>query len=264
MSARRIWGLIYRHACMYRRSWPRLAEIVYWPTLTMLIWGFTSSYIVHAHAGPRALAAGALIGGVLLWEITLRSQMGVTVGFLEEIWSRNLGHLFVSPLRPAELIGALLIVSVLRTVFGLFPATIIAYLLYYYDIFAPGLIMLVFFANLLVMGWWMALGIVSLLFRYGAGAEALAWTLAFGITPLACVYYPVASLPIWLQPFAQILPASYIFEGMRAAIAGQAPHWGQLGFAIALNIAWMLASIAVFAGEFRRARVRGALISIGE
>ena len=112
---RRIWGLIYRHICMYRRSWPRVVEIAYWPTLNMLIWGFTSSYIAHAHAGPRALAAGALIGGVLLWEITLRSQMGVTIGFLEEIWSRNLGHLFVSPLRPAELIGALLAVSAIRT-----------------------------------------------------------------------------------------------------------------------------------------------------
>jgi ABC-2 type transport system permease protein len=263
-ALRRIWGLIYRHACMYRRSWPRLVEISYWPTLNMLIWGFTSAYIAHSHANSRALAAGALIGGVLLWEIALRSQMGVTIGFLEEIWSRNLGHLFVSPLRPAELIGALLAVSAIRTLVGLLPATIIAYLLYHYDIFAPGLIMLVFFANLLIMGWWMALCIVSLLFRYGAGAEALAWTLAFGITPLACVYYPIAALPAWLQPLAQALPAAYIFEGMRAALSGLAPDWSRLGFATILNAGWMVASIAVFAAEFRRARVRGALISIGE
>lgn len=261
---RRIWGLIYRHACMYRRSWPRLVEIAYWPTLELLIWGFTTDYIIHAHAGPHVLAAGSLIGGVLLWEIVLRAQMGVTTGFLEEIWSRNLGHLFVSPLRPAELIAALLAVSILRTLFGLLPATIIAYLLYRYDVFAPGLIMLLFFANLLIMGWWLALGIVSLLFRYGAGAEALAWTLAFGITPLACVYYPIAALPVWLRPFAQALPASYIFGGLRAALAGLPPNWGQLGFAAGLNAVWMFAACAVFAGEFRRARVRGALISIGE
>jgi ABC-2 type transport system permease protein len=255
---------MYRHGCMYRRSWPRLVEIAYWPTLNMLIWGFTSAYIAHAHAAPRALAAGALIGGVLLWEITLRSQMGVTVGFLEEIWSRTLGHLFVSPLRPAELIAALLAVSALRTLVGLFPATIIAYLLYRYDIFAPGPLMLLFFANLLVMGWWMALGIVSLLFRYGAGAEALAWTLAFGITPLACVYYPVAALPFWLQPLAHALPAAYIFEGLRGALAGQPLQWGQLALATALNAGWIFLAIAVFAAEFRHARVRGALISIGE
>jgi len=263
-SLRRIYAMIYRHACMYRRSWPRLAEIAYWPTLNMLIWGFTSSYIAHAHAAPRALAAGALIGGVLLWEITLRAQLGVTIGFLEEIWSRNLGHLFVSPLRPAELVASLLVVSAIRTVIGLFPAIIIAYLLYHYDLFAPGLVMLPFFINLLFMGWWVALCIVSLLFRYGAGAEALAWTIAFGITPLACVYYPITALPAWLQPFAQALPASHIFEGMRAALAGQPPRWGQLGLASLLNLAWMAAGLAIFAGEFRRARIRGALISIGE
>lgn len=262
--SRRIWGLIYRHFCMYRRSWPRLLEIAYWPTLELLIWGFTSAYITHAHAGPRVLAAGALIGGVLLWEILLRAQMGVTMSFLEEIWSRNLGHLFVSPLRPAELIGALLIVSIIRTIIGLFPATIIAYLLYRYDIFAPGLVMLLFFANLLIMGWGIALGIVSLLFRYGAGAEALAWTLAYGIAPLACIYYPITALPVWLQPLAHAVPAAYVFEGLRAALSGLAPQWGNLALATLLNAAWMLGATALFGAEFRHARVTGALISIGE
>ncbi|WP_298284536.1 ABC transporter permease [Acidocella sp.] len=266
MSAlRRMGALVYRHACMYRRSWPRLAEIAYWPTLNMLIWGFTSSYLMRLHASPGvALAAGAMIGGVLLWEITLRAQLGVTIGFLEEIWSRNLGHLFVSPLRPAELIGALIVVSGIRAALGLFPATIIAYLLYKYDLFAPGPVMLLFFLNLLVMGWWMALCIVALLFRYGAGAEALAWTIAFGITPLACVYYPLSALPGWLQPLAQALPAAHIFAGLRAALRTGMADWGQLGAACLLNIVWFIAALAVFGAEFRRARVRGALLAIGE
>jgi ABC-2 type transport system permease protein len=256
--------MVYRHGCMYRHSWPRLVEIAYWPTLELLIWGFTSNYIANSHAGPRLLAAGGLIAGVLLWEITLRAQLGVTMSFLEEIWSRNLGHLFVSPLRPAELLAALLAVSTVRTVFGLFPATIIAYLLYSYNVFAMGPVILLFFLNLLIMGWWVALGIVSLLFRYGAGAEALAWTIAFGITPLACVYYPLTALPAWLQPFAQALPAAHIFAGMRAALGGQPTDWGQLAQAAALNALWALAAITIFAAEFRRARVRGALIAIGE
>ena len=263
-ALRRVWGLIYRHVALYRRSWPRLVEIAYWPTLNMLIWGFTSLYIAQAHSAPRAVIAGGLIGGVLLWEITLRGQMGLTLSFLEEIWSRNLGHLFVSPLRPGEMLAALLTVSAVRTTLGLLPATIIAYLLYRYNIFAPGPVMLLFFLNLLVMGWWVALGIISLLFRYGAGAEALAWTLAFGITPLACVYYPLAALPVWLQPFAQILPAAHIFEGMRAALLHHFTDWRELALAFGLNAAWTLGAIALFAAEFRRARVRGALIAIGE
>ncbi|MBU6419724.1 MAG: ABC transporter permease [Proteobacteria bacterium] len=264
-AARRIWGLVYRHVCMYRRSWPRLAEIAYWPTLELLIWGFTANFFSRdLHGNSPILAGTALIAGVLLWEIVLRAQIGVTLSFMEEIWSRNLGHLFVSPLRPAEMVLGLLAVSVIRTCIGLLPATIIAFLLYHYDLFAPGPVMVLFFLNLLVMGWWVALGIVSLLFRYGAGAEALAWTIAFGITPVACVFYPLASLPDWLQPVAQALPAAHIFEGLRALLLRGQTDWSQLATAAWLNAAWMLAGIAVFGMEFRRARIRGALISIGE
>lgn len=264
ISPGRIWAIVYRHAAVYRRSWPRLVEIAYWPTLNMLIWGFTASWFAHAGTATGVLAGGGLIAGVLLWEITLRSQLGVTFSFLEEIWSRNLGHLFVSPLRPAELLAALLAVSLARTLIGLSAATIIAYLLYTFNILDLGPVLLLFFLNLLVMGWWIALGIVSLLFRYGAGAEALAWTLAFGITPLACVYYPVTALPAWLRPAAEILPAAHIFAGMRAALLTHGTDWRQLGLAALLNLAWSALAVAVFSGEFRAARVRGALISIGE
>lgn len=267
-SARRIWGLVYRHLAVYRRSWPRLVEIAYWPTLELLIWGFTAGFF--ADAGGRGtvnaglLAGGALIAGVLLWEVMLRGQIGVCFTFLEEIWSRNLGHVFVSPLRPAEMIGALLCVSLLRTVAGLLPATILAYALYGFNVFGLGWVLLLFFGNLLFMGWWVALLVVALLFRYGAGAEALAWTIAFGITPVACVFYPVAALPGWLRPVAEALPAAHIFEGMRAALLGRGIAWGELGWAVLLNGGWMLLAIAVFGAQFRQARRRGALISIGE
>jgi ABC-2 type transport system permease protein len=256
--------MVYRHLAIYRRSWPRLVEIAYWPTLNLLIWGFTASFIAHAHLPNGVLASAALIAGVLLWEITLRGQLGVTFTFLEEIWSRNLGHLFVSPLRPAELVASLLAVSTLRTLAGLLPATIIAYGLYRYDILELGPVLLLFFVNLLFMGWWIALGIVSLLFRYGAGAEALAWTIAFGITPVACVYYPVSALPAWLQPVAWVLPAAHVFTGMRDALLHGATDWRQMADAAGLNLVWMAFAIAMFRGEFRAARIRGALIAIGE
>jgi ABC-2 type transport system permease protein len=263
-SARRIYGLVYRHLALYRRSWPRLVEISYWPTLELLIWGFTANFFAHSHANPGVLAGGALIAGVLLWEVTLRGQLGVTFTFLEEIWSRNLGHVFVSPLRPAEMIGSLLVVSILRTVIGLLPATILAYLLYHFNIFALGPVLVLFFVNLLFMGWWVALLIVALLFRYGAGAEALAWTIAFGITPVACVFYPVSALPGWLQPVALALPAAHIFEGMRAALLTGSSAWREFAAAAVLNAGWMAVAIAIFAAQFRAARIRGALISIGE
>src|SRR5271168_1295619 len=86
-SARRIWGMMYRHLALYRRSWPRLLELAYWPVLQMCIWGFTASFLAARMGSAAALAGATLLGGVLLWEVALRSQMGVAISFLEEMWS---------------------------------------------------------------------------------------------------------------------------------------------------------------------------------
>lgn len=265
LSARRVWGLMYRHLALYRHSWPRLLELMYWPVLQMCIWGFTASFLVGrgSTGSSVAIAAGALLGGVLLWEVALRSQMGVAISFLEELWSRNLGHLFVSPIRPSEMLAALVGVSILRMLTGVLPAILIAFLLYAFNLFAMGPIVVLFFANLMVMGWWVALGVVSLILRHGAGAEALAWSVLFGLTPISAVFYPVSVLPAVLQPVALALPSAHVFEGMRAALQG-AVRWDHLAWAFGLNALWMAAGLWLFTAQFRQARLRGALLNIGE
>ncbi len=260
---RRMWAIIDRHLCLYRHSWPRLLELVYWPTLQMCIWGFTTTYLVQGGTGSAAVLGGALLGGVLLWEVTLRSQMGVAITFLEELWSRNLGHIFVSPIRPWELLGAQLAVSLARTLFGVLPAAALAWGLYGFDVFAMGPVLVLFFANLMVMGWWIALGVVSLILRHGLGAEVLAWSVTFGLAPLSAVFYPVGVLPAAVRPVALALPSTHVFEGMRAALAGTI-RWDHLAAAAALNVAWALAAAALFAWQFRRVRERGALLTLGE
>ena len=262
--ARRIWGLLYRHLALYRGSWPRLVELIYWPVLQMCIWGFTARFIATRMSTPMAIAAGVLVGGVLLWEVALRSQMGVAVSFLEELWSRNLGHVFVSPLRPTEMVAGLILVSMLRMLSGVIPAIGLAYLLTAFNLFALGPILVLFFANLMIMGWWVALGVVSLILRHGAGAETLAWAVLFGLTPLSAVFYPVSVLPAAIQPVALALPSTHVFEGMRAVLLHGGVLWGEMAWAIGLNVVWLAAAIALFASQFRAARVRGALLSIGE
>ncbi|MGC8468522.1 MAG: ABC transporter permease [Acetobacteraceae bacterium] len=263
-ALRRVWGLLYRHLALYRGSWPRLVELCYWPILQMSIWGFTASFLSARMHGVVGVSAGLLLAGVLLWEVALRSQMGVAVSFLEEIWSRNLGHVFVSPLRPAELVAALLGVAMARMLIGVGAAAVLAWFLYAFNILAMGPVLVFFFANLVLMGWWVALAVVSLILRHGAGAEALAWSVLFGLTPLSAVFYPVSVLPGWLQPVALALPSAHVFEGMRAALLHHSFAWGELAWAGGLNLVWMAGAIWLFARQFRAARVRGALLSIGE
>ena len=271
-APRRVWGLVYRHLALYRRSWPRVLELMYWPVLQMLVWGFVTSYVGGAGglgaaggvAGAAGVAAGVLLGGVLLWEVALRSQMGFSISFLEEIWSRNLGHIFVSPLRPRELVAGLACMSVVRVVVGVLPAVLLAWALYRFGLFSMGPVVVAFLAALLMMGWAVAFGVVSLILRYGAGAEALAWSVLFGLTPFAAVFYPVAVLPAWLQPVSLSLPAAHVFEGMRAALLDGRVAWDHLAAAFALDAFWLAVMAWVFTRQFQSARVRGALLNIGE
>jgi ABC-2 type transport system permease protein len=261
---RRIWGLMYRHLALYRRSWPRLLELAYWPVLQMCIWGFTASFLTARMGNPAIMAGATLLGGVLLWEVTLRSQMGVSISFLEEMWSRNLGHVFVSPLRPFEMVLALVGMSIIRMLLGVIPAILLAWLFYAFNLFSVGPVLVLFFINLMIMGWAVALGVVSLILRHGAGAEPLAWAFLFGLAPFSAVFYPVSVLPAFIRPLAYALPTTHVFEGMRAALLQGVIRWDHLAAALALNMVWLAAAALLFTRQFHAARVSGALISIGE
>ncbi len=267
-SLRRIWGLMYRHLALYRRSWPRVVELMYWPVLEMVVWGMTTSYLAGLAGGatgsPLAVTAGLLLGGALLWEVTLRSQMGMTFSFMEEIWSRNLGHITVAPLRPWEFVAALVGMSMIRVSVGVAPAMLLAWLLYGFGILSVGPALPLFLAALAAMGWAVGLGVTALILRHGAGAEALAWSVVYGLTPFACVFYPVSALPGWVQPVALALPAAHVFEGMRQALAGGGIAWGHLATAFALDAFWLAAMAWQFLRQFHAARVRGALVNMGE
>ena len=263
-SLRRIWGLVYRHLALYRRSWPRLLELMYWPVLQMLVWGFVTAYLAGVQQNTASVAAGVLLGGVLLWEVALRSQMGFAITFLEEIWSRNLGHIFVSPLRPGELVAGLVAMATLRMLVGVLPAVGLAWLLYGFGLFALGPVVVLFFAALMMMGWAVALGVTAVILRHGAGAEPLAWSVLFGLTPFACVFYPLSTLPAALQWVAQAIPAAHVFEGMRAALLqGRVDLW-HLGAAFLLDAVWLGLLGRVFLAQFEAARRSGALLNIGE
>lgn len=263
-TARRIWGLMYRHLALYRRSWPRVLELMYWPVLQMVVWGFITAYLAGVQGNTASVAAGVLLGGVLLWEITLRSQMGFAISFLEEIWSRNLGHIFVSPLRPWELVAGLAAMSLLRTLAAVVPAMVLAFFLYGFGVWKLGPVLVAFVAALMAMGWSVALAVTALILRHGAGAEALAWGVMFGIAPFAAVFYPVAILPAWLQPIALCIPATHVFEGMRAVLVDGRIAWDHLAWAVVLDGVWLAAAAWIFLRQFQKARVRGALLNIGE
>jgi ABC-2 type transport system permease protein len=262
-SPRRVGALLLRYLYLLLGSWPRLLELAYWPTLQVIVWGFITQFFM-TNSSWVAQAAGVLLGAAMLWDVLFRSQLGVSVSFLEEMWSRNLGHLFVSPLRPYEFVTALTAMSLVRTVIGLAPAALIAIPLYHFSIFDLGLPLLAFFANLMVTGWIIGIAVSGLILRYGLGAETFAWVAVFAISPISAVYYPVHVLPSWLQFVANALPPAHVFEGMRALMFEHVFRVDYFLTAAALNAVYLVGAGGVFLLAFARARQLGKLMQVGE
>jgi ABC-2 type transport system permease protein len=262
-TLRRIYAMLLRHLYILRGSLPRLLELAYWPTMQMIIWGFMSTFLA-TNSSWVAQAGGVLLAAVLLWDVLFRGQLGLSLSFMEEMWSRNLGHLFVSPLRPGELVASMMAMSFIRTLIGVGPAALLCILFYDYSVFSLGLPLIAFFANLIVLGWALGLLVVALLLRFGLGAENLAWFIGFMMAPISAVYYPVTTLPGWLQAVAWSLPATYVFEGMRAVLFEHRFRFDLLAGAVALNLLYLSISFALFMAAFQSARRRGTLLQVGE
>jgi ABC-2 type transport system permease protein len=262
-SPARVWAMLLRYLYILRSSWPRTIELLYWPTLQMMIWGFMSQFL-RGNSSYIAQAFGVLLGAVMLWDLLFRSQLGLTMSFLEEMWSRNLGQLFVTPLRPYEWLISLLAMSVIRVTIGVVPAALLAIPLYHFSIFDMGLPLVAFIALLLAMGWSLGLAICGGILRHGLGAEGLAWTVIFAIAPFSCVYYPVSILPAWLQPVAWALPSTYVFEGMRGILFKHAFRTDFFFSAAGLDLLYLIIGATIFSLAFRDARRRGALLQMGE
>jgi ABC-2 type transport system permease protein len=263
MFLSRLYAMVLRYLYLMRSSWPRLVELIYWPTVQMVMWGFTNQFLAQ-QSHWVAQAAGIFIAAVLLWDVLFRAQLGVSVVFFEEMYSRNLGHLFVSPLRPYELVSALLLISLLRTLVGVGAAAALAYVFYRYSVFALGLPLLAFLVNLMVMGWSIGLAVVAMVLRYGLGAEGLAWAVIFAIMPLCGVFYPLSVLPDWLLPVSLSLPASHVFEGMRAVMIDHVFRTDLFYHAVLLNVVYLALGLALFLYAFRVARRRNLLLQVGE
>ncbi|MDC7786079.1 ABC transporter permease [Rhodoplanes sp. TEM] len=263
ISGRRIAALVERYWYLLRSSWPRLLDLVYWPAVQMLMWGFLQTYVSQTD-GALARAGGTFIGAVLLWDILFRGQLGFSISFLEEMWSRNLANLMMSPLRPIEFVIALMIMSIVRLSIGLVPVTLLAIAFFGFNLWGLGLALAAFFVNLMLTAWAVGIFVSGILLRNGLGAENLAWTIMFLMLPLACVYYPVAVLPPWLQTIAWMLPPTYVFEGMRALMIDHVFRADLMAWALGLNLVLFAGGTIGFLALLKSARRQGSLLQTGE
>jgi ABC-2 type transport system permease protein len=256
MNFYRIYAIILRHIYIVPHNLNKVADLFYWPTLDLLLWGITSLFIKSLEPGLGSFVV-MIVAGIIFWQIIWRGQIEITVNVLEEFWNQNLINLFITPLKFREWIAALMTIGFAKTLLELIFSMSLAFFLYQVNILQYGLKLIPFIALLLMSGWWIGMLVGSLILRFGTKLENLAWSVASAFSPFSAVYYPVTILPLWAQKIAWCLPTTYVFEGMRKVINQGTVDKNYLMISLGLNIFYLVIAIAVMNYNFRKALKNG-------
>ncbi|MDA8059639.1 MAG: ABC transporter permease [Nitrospiraceae bacterium] len=261
-AIRPMMGVMLRQFYLYRRSLPRWMEIFYWPLLDLLVWGFLTLYLKQGSL-IASHAVYSLLGALLLWDMLYRSQQSISMVFLEEIWSKNLYHLLVSPLTPYHVIFGAILTGIMKVSLSSGLAIFLAYQFFSFSFFSIGISLVPFVMALLFMGWALGILTTALILRFGQEAEVLAWGVIFLFQPVSAVFNPVSVLPVTFRDIAMFVPASHVFEGMRQVVNGGPFPGQQLMVAFFLDGCYLLIALGIFGWVMARARREGFSLKLG-
>ena len=263
MNLNKMYGLFLRHFYLIKSSLPRILDLIYWPTIQIILWGFISKFFsMYSEYYNNTL--GVILTCAILYDILFRSSISFNMLFLEEIWSRNFTNLFIAPLKLKEIIVSLIFTALIRTLIGLVPAILLTSPLFGISVFELGFPLLLLFLSLYIFGITLGLFVSAGLIRYGPSFENIAWSSLFLLAPLGCIYYPIEILPNFFQTIAKGLPLVYIFDETRNILINGFINYENLKHAYLLNLLYLIIGMILFYLSFLRARVKGTLINMGE
>ena len=263
MSWNKIFALSLRHIYLIKGSFPRILDLIYWPTIQIFLWGFISKFFT-LNSSYFENTVGIILSAAILYDFLFRSSISYNMMFLEEIWSRNFTNLFIAPIKISEIISALTFTAIFRTLIGLIPAALLAIPLFGVSIFKIGIPLILLLTTLYIFGVTLGLLVTSGLVRFGPSFENIAWASLFFLAPLGCIYYPIDILPEWLQIIAKLLPLVHIFEEMRNILIHDILNYSQIFKAIIISLIYFIFGIVIFYLSYEGAKNRGTLINMGE
>ncbi|RPG95960.1 MAG: ABC transporter permease [Candidatus Pelagibacter sp. TMED286] len=263
MNLNKIYALSLRHVYLIKGSFPRILDLIYWPTIQIFLWGFISKFFT-LNSTYYENTVGVILSAAILYDFLFRSSISYNMMFLEEIWSRNFTNLFIAPIKIGEIIAALTFTAIFRTLIGLVPAACLAIPLFGVSIFKIGIPLIFLLTSLYIFGVTLGLLVTSGLIRFGPSFENIAWASLFFLAPLGCIYYPIEILPEWLQMIAKLLPLVHLFEEMRSILIDNLVNYSAVIKACLISLVYFFLGIIVFYLSYYGAKERGTLINMGE
>jgi ABC-2 type transport system permease protein len=257
-SFTRASAIMQRQFFLMRESLSRVLPLFVWVGIDVVLWGFITKYLNSVTSSGFSFVP-TLLGAVLLWDFLIRVMQGITTAFLEDVWSRNFLNLFATPLTVGEYIAGLVMTTIATSSVGLIIMLLLATSLFGFSFFSYGVMLIPFLLVLFSTG--IALGIFgsAIVLRLGPAAEWFIWPIPALLSPFAGVFYPLSTLPRWMQVAAHGLPPSYVFEGMRKVVLHGTVSKGALEIGAGLSIIYIFLACAFFTQTYRKALTSGLI-----
>jgi len=254
-----ISAVILRQLLLFKQSPIRLISLLYSPLFELLIWIFITKYL-HTIPGNAFSLTTLFLSAAIFWSFFSRIQQGFCASFVEDLRSRNLLNLYASPLDLREYLAGLVGVNILTGIFSLFVTAFAALFLCAYNILQFEWALLPFLLTLFLFGWSIGIFTIALVLRFGSSMEILIWSAPTIILPLSGVFYPIKTLPAFLQPIAYALPTTHTFEGMRQIVLqGRAEPISFIASLI-LSVCCFILSVVIFT-HCHKATIKFGLLS---
>jgi ABC-2 type transport system permease protein len=243
-----------------RASWEVLFDIFIFTLANIVLFGFIANYLARGSSGSSKLQIESLVIAVVFWEVLRINQYSTSVSSMWNVWSHNLSNMFIAPIKVTEYLAAHIIMATVKSMFILITSTLLVRYVFHISLLSLGLGPLLFaYLNMVIFATAIGLILIGLVFQFGTKVQALTWGTIFMLQPFCAVYFPVSVLPVFLQPIAYFLPATYFFEWLRDLHDKTNFNSYLLIFGFIFNIVYLAAGCYIFSRQLASAKRSGQL-----
>lgn len=256
LRSRRVFALVKRYLLIKIRDMHRIANLLYFPTIDILIGGLIWLWQEQGNPDLVHVVTEYLLA-LIFWIVTNAAQFETCFNMLEEFQSRNIINLFSTTLEEIDWLISSAILCVCEALFSATVCSIIAYQSFGVSLSILGwhlpLITLLFVSS----GWISAIFTSGLFLIWGQRLTFLIWAVPYIILPLSAPFYAVQALPKWAQCIAYCLPTTYLFEVVREIAGNRTVSMAYIGISFVLTVVYGIGVILFFRSMFKKSKEKG-------
>jgi len=257
MKMYKIFALVYLDFKIFANAKGRLAEFLYVPITTVLLWGLFSEFV-----SGMALQAGLVVFiANIFWTFAYLAQSTVNMQVNEDSWSGSMKQILITGLSEFEYLFARVISSAIVSSIVIAIMLALAYYAFGLTLLTTNLgSILMLTAITLVGSIGLAIFVASIIFVAGIEYAFLGWTANQVFLLLSAPFYPTSVYPPFIQPLVWSMPFTAVFENVRYLVANGAIDGTLLNISIITSLAYVVISLPIYYYVFKFAKKTGRIV----